>query len=49
MDEFALEKLQVITGLRIRWSNLKDRIAEFIDEWKAFACKGCESRCVCDA
>ncbi|MEM2726931.1 MAG: DUF1284 domain-containing protein [Archaeoglobaceae archaeon] len=48
LDRFALKKLNLDVGTRIKWDRLKQEINQVIEEWKDFACKNCEWRGVCD-
>lgn len=48
LDRFALKKLNFEIGTRVKWSKLKPKISEVIEEWRDFACKSCDWRGVCD-
>ncbi|MEM0503625.1 MAG: DUF1284 domain-containing protein [Archaeoglobaceae archaeon] len=49
LDEFALSLLRLKIGEKINWSDLKERIPKILGEWRAFACKNCDWKGVCDA
>ncbi|TDA26879.1 MAG: DUF1284 domain-containing protein [Archaeoglobi archaeon] len=48
LDEFALKKLGLKVGKRIKWDDLRNKIKEIIEEWKDFACKNCEWQGACN-
>lgn len=47
LDEFALKILRLNVRSRIKWSELKAKIPELIEDWKSFACKKCDWRGDC--
>ena len=48
LDEFALKKLGLKVGKRVKWDDLRNKIQEIIGEWRDFACKNCDWRGACN-
>jgi len=48
LDRFALHKLGVEVGSKVKWEELKAKVSKIIEEWKDFACRNCDWRGDCD-